>query len=209
MLRSVKNADTRVYEEVKSGRRSINSAYAELERKYLVPQRKPSGHRKKPRKPGDYVNIAPAGDDRPGYVLGIARDAAAWLATDMLPAPQVVEQRILDMDPEDAREAGDGVVAVADYFSAIAQMYQADAGDPVDAPLVVEATPVLAPPPGPRNLVLEWVAQQQAIAGGEAMTVDAMVAAVAAQPDGISTIRMALATVATTLQDVIRALAKL
>jgi hypothetical protein len=57
--------------------------------------------------------------------------------------------------------------------------------------------------------VAEWIDQQQAIAGGEAMTVDAMVAAVAAQPDGISTIRMALATVATTLQDVIRALAKL
>jgi hypothetical protein len=67
-------------------------------------------------------------------VIGIACDAAAWLATDMLPAPQVVEQAILDMEDQDAREAGEAAIACADYFSAIAQMYQHDVRDPVDAP---------------------------------------------------------------------------
>jgi hypothetical protein len=98
MLRRIQEADAATYAEVKAGLRSINGAYRELERRFLVPRRKPSGHRKKPHKPGEYVSIQRAGDDRPGYVIAIALDTAAWLATDMLPEARVVEQRILDME---------------------------------------------------------------------------------------------------------------
>src|SRR2546423_8709712 len=82
----------------------------------------------------------------------------------MLPDPLVVERRILDLPDEEARAAGEAAVATADYWGAIAQAYQYDACEPIDAPLVVEVTqpPAFAPAPRPRNLVPEWVAQQQA-----------------------------------------------
>jgi hypothetical protein len=88
-------------------------------------------------------------------------------------------------------------------------MYQHDARDPVDAPLVVQVTdvPALAPP-APRNLVSEWIGQQQAVAGGEAMSIDEMVAAVRAEPAGVSTVIMALETVAMTLHALLKGLIK-
>ena len=75
---------------------------------------------------------------------------------------------------------------------------------------MVEITdaPVLAPPAGPHNLVPEWLAQQQAIAGEEVMSVDAMVAAVRTEPAGVSTVIMALETVAMTLHAMLEGLMK-
>jgi hypothetical protein len=76
----------------------------------------PSGRRKKQYKPGEYVSIPRAGDDRAGYVIGIGLDTAAWEAQGMLPDPRVVEQRILDLPDEEARAAGEAAVACADYW---------------------------------------------------------------------------------------------
>ena len=61
---------------------------------------------------------------------------------------------------------------------------------------------------GPHNLVPEWLAQQQAIAGEEVMSVDAMVAAVRTEPAGVSTVIMALETVAMTLHAMLEGLMK-
>jgi hypothetical protein len=61
---------------------------------------------------------------------------------------------------------------------------------------------------GLRNLRLEWIDQQQAMAGGEAMSVDEMVAVGRAEPEGVSTIVMALAGLEHTLRAVLHGLMK-
>jgi hypothetical protein len=45
---------------------------------------------------GHTVRIPRAPDDRPGYVIGVGLDQAAWAVQGMLPEPRVVEERMMD-----------------------------------------------------------------------------------------------------------------
>jgi hypothetical protein len=136
------------------------------------------------------VRIRRAPDDRPGYVIGVGLDQAAWTVQRMLPQPRVVEECIMDLVDEGARAAGE-----------VAWLVLTTGGRSPRCTSTMRARPWTrrwwsrsgCARPGatdPRNLLLEWIDQQQAIAGGEAMSVDEMVAVARAEPAGVSTIVM-------------------